>query len=190
MMSLSKCMTQIGDRNKPCGAHWLRCQFCTGRLFSAQDSGNHQSLWFRMSKGDFSLIANWFWGGVFTCEGEAITREQTWLKKNEGGGLIPMDCHKEIWVKTPPTPVFLCIILWRGLSVSRLRACHRPSMQTSGLASAWLHCLHPPLNMLQARCPFGPTPPTDPSIHPLERWGRVCGPHCWPVRTRASFCYL
>lgn len=84
-----------------------------------------------------------------------------------------------------PPPLFFCIMFWRGLSVSHLRVCHCPSVRTIGLALAWLHCLHPPLNMLQAPCPSGPTP--HGSIHPIERWGTMCGPHCWPVRTWDSF---
>lgn len=172
---VSKCMTQIGDKNKRRGAQScsrLGCQFCTGRL-SALDSLNHRSWWFRMSKGGLSLIVNWFWGGVFTCEGEAITREE-----NDAKGRGP--------------PLFCCV-----LSCEEVLACPVwervpvPACRPAG----WRGPDSPVFILLSTCCKCGvplpplPSPPRiHPSIHPSERWGRVCGPNCWPVRT--SFCYL
>lgn len=71
----------------------------------------------------------------------------------------------------------MCGLFWRCHRVSRMRAWYCPRMRIIGLVSAWLHCLHPPLIMLPASfMSFCPPQRSHPSIHPIERWGRMCGP--------------
>lgn len=190
-------MTQIGDKNKPGGAQScsrLRCQFCTGRLFSARDSRNHQSLWFRMSKGDFSFIINWFGGGVFTCEGEAIAREQTWPNKNDakGRGAHSYRLSQRNMGEDTPPPLFFCVLSCEEILACPVWECVTvPTCRPAG----WRRPDSTVFTPLSTCCKRG-VPPAPPhprgSIHPSIREVRqgVWPPHCWPVRTRASFCYL
>lgn len=160
-------------QSKLCGAQSCSrqcCRLCKGRLISAQDSRNHQSLWFRISKGDFSLIVNWFWGGVFTCEGEAITREQTWPKENDAKGRDSYGLSQRNMGEDTPPPLFFCVLyceevlacpVWERVTV--------PTCRPAG----WLQPDFTVFIFLSTCCkrgvPLAPPPHPHRSIHPSIR---------------------
>lgn len=104
------------------------------------------------------------------CECTAITWEHTLPKKNNAEGRGPRSyglSQRNIGEDISFSFFFVYYILKTSRGASHMRAYHCPSVRTIGLELAWFHCLHPPLNMLQAPCPSGPTPLG--SIHPIER---------------------